>query len=400
MVVKKSDLRFGLMFLPFLLDLNLFAPINTTYGSLFIRIIFLDSILILGIHLNKLHNTSPITKCFMGYGLLIIIFTVMEGNSLFAALYYAVSLSAYCVLVDFKFQDDPFFVLNFITKLFGTILMLTLLFQIVNPTLFGTGSVSGNNYNFWVSDNEMGYVYIPLVVTVACREWILYKKFTWKTYAFIISASLSVFLAWSGTCVMGTVIMLIGLIVAVFDIKWFTFRKLFIIYLALFFGIVVFRIQDIFSYLIENVLQKDLTFTGRVYAWDMALEQIKSNLFTGYGTINGGRLTILQVWANSDPVSAHSFFLEVTLQGGLIGIALFAMTYYFAGKELLKNSYEKLVILIATSIFAVLVMYITEGWIYHTFQYTLLYLAYYSGEFLRMSDDSNNVTLTEDSRQD
>lgn len=395
MIVKKRDLAFTLMFLPFLLDLNLFAPLNDICGPIFIRIIFIDSLLILFLRIRRIKSLSPITKCFVIYGVLIIVFTVMKGNSVFAALYYACSLSAYCVLIDCKFQESPLFVLNFITKLFGCILILTFVCQIIDPTMFGIGSTSGNNYNLWVSDNEMGYVYIPLIVTVASREWILSKKFTWKTYTFILLASISVFMAWGGACVMGTLIMLVGLVVAMFDINWFTFKKLFIIYLMIFFGIIVFRMQDIFSFFIEDILHKDLTFTGRTLAWDMALEQIKENMFIGYGTINGGRLTILNVWANADPVSAHSFFLEVALQGGLIGIALFVMAYWFAGRELIKNKNVKLIILISTSIFAVLIMYITEGWIYHTFQYTLLYLAYYSGDFLDLSDDFAVSELTD-----
>lgn len=386
MIIKKRDLSFILMFLPFLLNLNLFAPINDSYGSLFIRIIFFDSLIIYALNIKKLTLLSPVTKCLIGYSFLIFLFTAMNGNATwFVGMYYAISMSAYCVLIDLKFREDSLFVLDFITRLFGFILILTLVFQLINPTVFGVGAGSGNNYNFWVSDNEMGYVYVPLVVAVACREWIIKQKFSWKTCFFIAVASTSVFMAWSGACVTGTIIMLIGFVVALFDIKWFTFKRLFILYLVLFIGIVIFRIQDIFSFFIVDVLHKDLTLTGRVYAWDMALETIRNNLFIGYGTINGGRLTILQVWANTDPVSTHSFFLEVTLQGGLIGIALYVLAYIFAGRKLLNNSGNRLIIFIAASIFAVLVMYITEGWIYHTFQYTLLYLAYYSENFLEIS---------------
>lgn len=386
MTIKKRNLAFILMFFPFLLDLNLFAPINESYGSLFIRIIFFDSLLIYALNFRKLRLLSPVTKCLIGYSFLVFLFTAVNSNATwFVGMYYAVSMSAYCILIDLKFQEDSIFVLNFITRLFGFVLMITLVFQLINPTAFGVGASSNNNYNFWVSDNEMGYVYVPLVIAVACREWIIKQKFSWKTYFCVAVASISVFLAWSGACVTGTIIMLVGFIVAVFDIKWFTFRKLFIMYLVLFFGIVVFRIQDIFSFFIVDVLHKDLTLTGRVYAWDMALETIRDNLLIGYGTINGGRLTILQVWANTDPVSTHSFFLEVTLQGGIIGIVLYVLAYIFAGRKLLKNSGNRLIIFIAASIFSVLVMYITEGWIYHTFQYTLLYLAYYSEKFVELS---------------
>ena len=156
MIIKKRDLSFILMFLPFLLNLNLFAPINDSYGSLFIRIIFFDSLIIYALNIKKLTLLSPVTKCLIGYSFLIFLFTVMNGNATwFVGMYYAVSMSAYCVLIDLKFREDSLFVLDFITRLFGFILILTLVFQLINPTAFGVGAGSGNNYNFWVSDNEM-----------------------------------------------------------------------------------------------------------------------------------------------------------------------------------------------------------------------------------------------------
>jgi len=193
---------------------------------------------------------------------------------------------------------------------------------------------------------------------------------------------LSVLLAWSGTCVIGMLIMTLGFVLAVLDIKNIDFRKLFTIAVVLSLGILVFRIQDIFSEIIVGFLHKDLTFTGRIYAWDLAIKRIVENMFVGYGTINGGRLTIFDVWANTDSVSAHSYILEITLQGGLVGLGAIVTAYIVAGSKLLKNKDTQLCIFISFAVFAMLIMYITEGWVYHTFQYIILYFAYYAYSFI------------------
>lgn len=382
LMIKKTNLLFVVMFIPFMLEINCLIPFTNPNGALVRRIILADAVFIMFYYIKAIRRYAVVTKCILAFCTLVTIFTVMKGNSLFVSLYYSVTLGGYAVLIDMALQRDPEFFLSFISKVFGTVLVLTLVFQFVSPTAFGVGIASGNNYNFWVSDNEMGYVYIPLVVAIACKDYWQNGKMTKKTAVFVVLSVLSVALAWSGTCVVGILIMAVGFLIAVFDIKWVDFKKLFIVAIILCLAILVFRVQDIFSSLIVDFLHKDLTLTGRVYAWDLALEMIRDNMFIGYGTINGGRLTIFDVWANTDSVSAHSYILEITLQGGLAGLGAFVGAYIAAGKKLQKNGATQLCIFISVALFAMIVMYITEGWVYHTFQYTILFLAYYLPEFV------------------
>ena len=376
-VVKKYKLVFVILFLPYLLELNCLIPITNPNGALVRRIILADAIVIFLIHMKTLYKASSVAKCILIFSILVTIFTVVKGNSLFVSLYYSVTLGGYVLLIDEMIQKDMKFFLTFISKVFGTILVLTLLFQIISPKIFGVAG-SGNYYNFWVSDNEMGYVYVPLVAAIACKDYFEHRRFTTRTATFVCFSVASVLLAWSGTCVVGILIMALGFVASCFEIRWIHFKKLFTIAALISIAILIFRIQDVFSSFIVGFLHKDLTLTGRVYAWDLALEMIRENLFIGYGTINGGRLTIFDVWANTSSVSAHSYILEITLQGGLGGLASIVMAYVFAGRQLQKSRYSKLAIFLSVAIFAMIIMYITEGWVYHTFQYTILILAYYS----------------------
>ena len=57
--------------------------------------------------------------------------------------------------------------------------------------------------------------------------------------------------------------------------------------LGYFYGIVLLRLQNIFSFIIQNILGKDLTFTGRTRIWDNAIEFIKARFIIGYGKETG-----------------------------------------------------------------------------------------------------------------
>lgn len=377
-IIKKENLIFVLLFIPFMLDINFLIPLTNPHGALVRRILLADSFLILFYYIKEIKKTSRITKCILTFCILVFIFTILKGNSLFVSLYYSGILSAFVILIDVTMKRDLNFFLSFITKVYGMILIITCFFQFAAPSLFGVAETSGNNYNFWVSDNEMGYVYIPLVVAIACKDYMKNRKLTLKTFIFIAISVISTILAWSGTCIIGMFIMCLGFVCAVCNIKYFNFKKIFIVAVMIALGILVFRIQDVFAPVIVGMLHKDLTFTGRVYAWDMALKMIKKNIFIGYGTINGGRLTIFDVWKNTEAVSAHSYILEIILQGGLIGFGAIVYAYIVAGKCLYQNRKTQISIFISISLFAMLIMYITEGWVYHTFQYIILYLAYYS----------------------
>lgn len=155
-MIKKRNLIFIIMFIPFMLELNFLIPITSIYGVLVRRIILADAVIILFYNLKRLTKCSAITKCILLFCTLVFIFTCLNHNSLFVALYYSTTLGGFAVLIDMQMREDPVFVAKFVTRTYGMILIMTLCFQLLAPTAFGVAATSGNNYNFWVSDNEMG----------------------------------------------------------------------------------------------------------------------------------------------------------------------------------------------------------------------------------------------------
>lgn len=93
------------------------------------------------------------------------------------------------------------------------------------------------------------------------------------------------------------------------------------------FLIVVMRIQNVFSFLIVNILHEEITFNGRTLIWDCVFEQMKyHNVFIGYGIKNYGNKDIKMTAQNQygdyllTDRQAHNQFLSVLYFNGIIGL--------------------------------------------------------------------------------
>lgn len=98
-------------------------------------------------------------------------------------------------------------------------------------------------------------------------------------------------------------------------------------------GIVFFDVQSLFGSLIENVLHKELTLTGRTEIWAVAIPQIAKKWLFGYGFQNQGDFVALYDFVTT----SHNQLLQTMYYGGVIGCVL-----YFALPVLaIKNNMNK-----------------------------------------------------------
>lgn len=98
---------------------------------------------------------------------------------------------------------------------------------------------------------------------------------------------------------------------------------------AAFWTIVIARLMDMFSFLLVNILHKDVTLTFRTRIWDNALAAIQQNLLTGVGRLDAAQMEAILGYGVSHP---HNRYLYVTLCFGIIGLALFLLIVYYANK--------------------------------------------------------------------
>lgn len=151
---------------------------------------------------------------------------------------------------------------------------------------------------------------------------------------------------------------------------FFNIIDLTIAYIVIYCAIVVFRLQNLFSGIIVDVLHKDITFTGRTSLWDMAMWYIQKKPYIGYG-ITAKFLTM----KSGISYSPHNLVLQIVLAGGFLSLLCFVIMYIASVKKISKRKYVYSSLL-AVSIFCYLVASLTESTMNTQYFYLILVLAY------------------------
>lgn len=136
---------------------------------------------------------------------------------------------------------------------------------------------------------------------------------------------------WCGTGLMAILVVDALLLIFRFVRINISILKGYIGYLLAVLFIVFWRLQNVFSYLIEDILKKDLTFTGRTKMWDSAILLIKKNPILGYGYMSQESETYLLGGPHT-----HNVLLEQLLRGGIVYVILFAAMIFLLNGKLKK----------------------------------------------------------------
>jgi O-antigen ligase len=106
----------------------------------------------------------------------------------------------------------------------------------------------------------------------------------------------------------------------------------FLLFLLTNIAIVFLRIQNLFSFVIVDLLHKDLTFTGRTSAWDSAIIKISNKFLLGYGNMGQEQESRL-----IGDVYCHNALLEILFRGGIIRLIFFGLIILLISKK--TNNY-------------------------------------------------------------
>lgn len=152
------------------------------------------------------------------------------------------------------------------------------------------------------------------------------------------------------------------------------------------FLVVGLQIQKYFEWLIVDVLQKDLTLSGRKYIWASAIANIVKKPVFGYGTTSGGRLEInrYSVGFSKATQFSHNVFLEILIQGGIVAMVFFVLIYIGASISLKKHKENTdLKVILSISVFSLLLMQFSEFAIYMPVANIPIILCYFYKELVK-----------------
>ena len=149
------------------------------------------------------------------------------------------------------------------------------------------------------------------------------RKFSWQILYALTSSVVFVFIRNIGAGkIVVTVLLLIYLLMLITrKRRIMTLKLAMIINAAIFVTIILFRRQVIFTFIIEGLLGKSMTFTGRTMLWDMWLEAVAKQPVFGYG-YREHLYDIAGTWVHS-AYGPHIRYLLIAAYGGLVAFSLF-----------------------------------------------------------------------------
>lgn len=199
---------------------------------------------------------------------------------------------------------------------------------------------------------------IPAILMSHYLDILNDKKITMHTIFIIIISLVTTLLIDSSTGIVGIAILLLGIIFSnkISKIKIFNFKNILIVYLILFFAIIIFRMQDIFSVVIEDILHRDLNFTNRIYIWDTAIKYIKESFIFGYGFETSAIRVIKFNYLQA--VTCHNQLLDLLYQSGIVGVSIIACVLIELNKGIkaIKNNRLKVLSLVALSTYFIMML--------------------------------------------
>ena len=357
------DLRYYA--LSFAIIIPLFRPRSISQFESIERVFYLGQILFamaVGFYM-LVRILSKKTRAFSTIAWMVIFYKAWEtlaiyknGCGDFSTLVNATGIIGATILTEYMLKKAPaeyLFTLSFYTGL----LVLTNNISYCTGGFSGVTDATGNIVYFWSTRNHLSSLFFIALISSFIYNGIARTSVSFLGNLFVLSNVI-----W-GTIAFQSATTIVG--IACYIVLYILFMKRAMLYqpvkfylggLGLHIAIVILRVQEIFSYLIENLLQRSLTMSGRTMIWDTALLFLVSRPVWGYGQSSIFAFT----FAKSE-IPAHNQILDVGIVCGIPGIILFVLMFWVAFR-LLKNYRNSMVArIICCSLLSYVVMSISES---------------------------------------
>lgn len=311
--------------------------------------------------------------------------TFYFGQTYVNLLFEFASILSWIVLFKTNiFNNKKKFFTN-LENMFLFLLTINLITIILFPGGFYLNS-SGYSSNYFLGyDNNLITYIFPALALSFTNSYGETGKVGLKSIYLLIISLLSILLTWSATGVAAILIITFLFSIYTFKKRDFPINKYIIIVLILFVCIVLLRVQNVLSFIIEGWLKKDLTFTGRTYIWDIFIEQIKQSLLIGHGIVDYKYL-IRSINAGH----AHDYFLQILYQGGVVALSMF-LGFFFTSINKMRDSKQKKYVGII--IFAYLISFIFEAYTLTSMFIIVLLISYYYEPSLKEEKGDNSEII-------
>ena len=246
--------------------------------------------------------------------------------------------------------------------------------------------------DFWLfgQKNAMRNIVVPSITLSAILDRIRRKKYSFRTIYLMLTGILVLIMVDSSASVaIITVFAALLLYLNISDFELLNLKIISVAYVILEIVVVFMRRINIFSDIIESVLNRDTTLTNRTLIWDAAMKSIRATPIFGDGLreLEDSKLVV----GNFQASHAHNAFLDILMKCGIVGAVLLVIIVYLCIRQQFKMKNSALGAILGMTVGLFLIAGIVgELWSFGF--YLMLFTLYYLPEMARQVEIGNIYT--------
>lgn len=316
-------------------------------------------------------KVSKLVILFLLYYFIVLVATLKSGGNITKWISNFTLYLGSIMIIEKCIKKDKMEILKILTIIFYILTIgNTLSFVIFPQGLAQTEILKSPIYMLGI-DNRFAFTYIPGLCIIGIYDLIKNNKITKITIIYFIMTFVTLIYFWSaGALLVESLFLIYYIFIYKAKIKISPNRYFWVAVIS-FIALVFFRIQDIFAFLIVDILHKDLTLSDRTIIWDKVINIIQQNNLIGIG-IRESNDMINMISA----FHSHCDFLNILLQSGYLGLGTYLIILNRGFNSLKKFKSNNVAQLIAFSIGALLIMLLVDTFDITANLFILICLAY------------------------
>lgn len=303
----------------------------------------------------KNNKVSIFVILFLLFYLTLFISTVKSNGNIMKYINSLTLNLGLIIAMELYIKKDKLKILRILSSIFYVItIMNTLSFIIFPEGLAKTQYLKTPIYLLGI-DNRFAFTYIPGLCIIGIYDILKNDRITKYAISYFLITFMTFAYFWSAGALVSEFLFILYYIF-IYNMKveiptMFYFVSIVVSFIA----IVFLRVQNMFEFLIVDILHKDLTFSNRTIIWDKSIKILKQNKIFGVGVRNS-----IDMIKNITAFHSHSDFLNILLQSGILGLGMYLLIIFKTFSKLGKYKKDKISQLISFTLFVMFVMLLVD----------------------------------------
>lgn len=318
---------------------------------------------------RKLFNKRKIARLFIIYYLIYIVNTLIQAQNYFeTTLKACLPEIAFVLVLIYWLNFDMKHATRNITFIFFIYSLINVFLGVLSPEMFGTEKYDAR-YTYLLGErNALIYFLLPALIMTLVNQVVNGAK---RSYSWVMMLIVSATILLTGSSTALAVILICYMLLVLssgklkvsynilaMDIKA---KTLCIIYMILWVMFVIIQNASLFSFFIEGILGRSLTFTNRTLIWSEAILLILEAPVFGYGGYFIQHITI-GGWTT---YTCHNFFLQNMVDAGFVSVIILLIIIGNISKEFDRHRNNQLLKILKIGIFAIFISCYMEAYDMH-----------------------------------